>query len=537
MRDRDVTSTAAFDAVVIGGGPAGASVGRLLASWGHRVLLLTKRIDPARGLAESLPPSTRKLLATVGVLEEMERAGFYRTTGNTVWWGSRERRVETFEPSGDASGFQVFRPDLDRLLRDSAARAGVQVYDDVTVRGVRVEAGAAAKGESATDELARVEYEQDGQRSSVACRFVLDCSGRAGVVARQGYRRYEPGGRMQAFIGVWQRDAGWDLPDETQTLVETYEDGWSWSVPISRSTRHVGAMLDATTTRITRGPTIGEAYRAELAKTRELQALMAQATLRHVWACDASLYAADAYAGPRFLLVGDAGSFIDPLSSFGVKKALASAWLAAIVVHTCLTHPDRQAVALDFFTRWERQVYASNLRRTRDFARRAHEQHPAAFWEARAMAMASTEAVAPHANAGAEAAGPDVDPGGVDEVDEEALLRTPEVQAAFELFKRSPSIDLAWADQLRFEKRAVIRGREIALEDAVPLPSARACLRFLAGVDLVKLGEMAAHHRQVADLYDAYCRTHAPVSLPGFLGGLSVLLANGALTSRSDRAR
>src|SRR5690349_14342981 len=220
------------DAVVIGGGPAGTVAARLLASWGHSVLLLTKAIDRARGLGESLPPSTRKLLATAGVLDELERAGFYRTTGNTVWWGSRERRVETFELSGEASGFQVFRPDLDQLLRESAARAGVRVVEDAAVRQV--------------DE-SRVEYEQQGARHQVTGGFVLDCSGRAGVIARQGFRRYEPGGRMQAFIGIWERAAGWDhLPDETQTLVETYPDGWSWSVPLSRSTRHIAAMLDAT---------------------------------------------------------------------------------------------------------------------------------------------------------------------------------------------------------------------------------------------------------------------------------------------------
>jgi flavin-dependent dehydrogenase len=507
-----------IDAIVIGGGPAGASAARLLASWGHSVLLLTKGIDPARGLAESLPPSTRKLLATIGVLDEIERAGFYRTTGNTVWWASRERRVETFEPSGDASGFQVFRPDLDRLMRDSAARAGVQLIDDAAVRQVH---------------LPQVEFERaNGARATAAARFVLDCSGHTGVIARQGFRRYEPGGRMQAFIGVWQRQAGWDLPDETQTLVETYEDGWSWSVPVGRTTRHVGAMLDASTTRITRGR-IEEAYRAELAKTRELHALMTTsgAELRHVWACDASLYAAEAYAGPGFLLVGDAGSFIDPLSSFGVKKALASAWLAAIAVHTCLAHPDREAVALDFFTRWERQVYASNLERTRDFARAAHAQHPSAFWATRADSLVSddaataTEAAATDAGAAASEA--------VDApVDEAALLQSPEVQAAFDRVKRSPAIDLAWAAHLRFEPRAVIRDREIVLEDAVPLRAARTSLRYLAGVDLVKLGDMACHHRQVSDLYEAYCRTHTPVSLPGFLGSLSVLLAHGILTAR-----
>ena len=90
------------------------------------------------------------------------------------------------------------------------------------------------------------------------------------------------------------------------------------------------------------------------------------------------------YAGPQFFLVGDAGSFIDPLSSFGVKKALASAWLAAVAAHTSLLDSGRQTVARDFFSNWERGIYATHLRRSRDFARAALAEHPSAFWAARA---------------------------------------------------------------------------------------------------------------------------------------------------------
>jgi flavin-dependent dehydrogenase len=532
-----------LDAVVIGGGPAGAAVGRLLAAWGHSVRILTKPVHPARGLAESLPPSTRKLLAAVGVLDAVERAGFYRTTGNTVWWGSEEARIEHFapggleagEPSGGAVGgnwgYQVHRPDFDRVLLDEAVRAGAQVCAGATVRRVRegregqgsgaagaaeaagtaeaAEAAGAARSAGAGERPAAVavDYELDGEPASVSGRFVLDCSGRAGVIARQGFRRYAPGHRMQALIGIWQRDAGWALPDETQTIVETYEDGWAWSVPVSTSVRHVAAMVDGATTRLTRGP-IADAYRAELAKTRQLHRQMGGATLQHVWACDASLYDAHAYAGPHWLLVGDAGSFIDPLSSFGVKKALASAWLAAVTTHTCLQHPERRQAALDFFSHWEQQVYATHLRRTRDFARGAHAQHPHPFWAARAETAIDAA---------------------IDGSDEE-LLRDPRVQETFRLLQRREVLDLVRADAIRLEMRPLIRDREIVLEDAVPLTAARTCRRYVAGVDLVALAAMASAHGQVPDLYETYCRLQAPVSLPHLLGGLSLLIANGVLT-------
>ena len=124
-----------IDAVVIGGGPAGSAIGRLLAAWGHSVRILNKPVDRSRGLGESLPPSTKKLLDAIDVLDLVDRAGFYKTTGNTVWWASRERRVEKFDPSGEISGYQVFRPDFDRVLLEHAASAGADVVE-ATVRRV-----------------------------------------------------------------------------------------------------------------------------------------------------------------------------------------------------------------------------------------------------------------------------------------------------------------------------------------------------------------------------------------------------------------
>jgi flavin-dependent dehydrogenase len=493
--------SAAFDAVVIGGGPAGSAVARLLALWGHSVLVLTRAADAARGAAESIPPSTRKLLATIGVLESIEAAGFLRTTGNTVWWGTREGQVESFSASADAPGYQVYRPDFDPILLAHAADAGATVVNDAQVRRVHLE----------RDGGALVEYHRAGRSvEAVACRFALDASGRSGVVARRGFRRHEPGFLTQAFIGEWQRDGGWNLPDDSHTLVETYAEGWTWSVPLSRTIRHVGVAVDGATTRARRGPTLHGTYRAEIEKTQHIRALMAGATLGRVWACDASLYSSYGYAGPNFLLLGDAASAIDPLSSFGVKKALASAWVGAVAVHTILTHASRQSMALDFFANRERQVYASNLRRSWSFAHEAYARHSHPFW--------------------AERAGVGLAPTG--EIDEDAMFRAPDVQVAFRRLQESPALDVTLSSPMDVRPCAVIRDHEIVEDEALSLPEAPDGVRFLAGIDLLKLGEVACRHREVPDLFDAYCRKYGTVQLRNLLGSLSVLLARGVLKAR-----
>jgi flavin-dependent dehydrogenase len=482
--------------VIIGGGPAGAAAGRLLASWGHAVTLLDKPVAVDRGLAESIPPSTQKLLEQIGVADAVGRAGFLRTRGNTVWWASRERRLETFGEADTALGYQVFRPAFDRVLLDCASSAGVAVRSGGGVRHVDLDAG----------DGARVAFDADGLPQTIDARFVLDCSGRAGVVGRH-FRVAEPGHRTCALVGVWRRDdhAGWDLPDDTHTVVETFGDGWAWSVPTSTTTRHVGAMVGQAFDAGTAERTLASAYQRALGKTVELARTVRGAALDRLWACDASLYAARAYAGPHHLLVGDAGSFIDPLSSFGVKKALASAWIAAVATHTALTHPARAAVALEFFCDWERGVYASHLRRTRAFARAASAQHPHPYWDGRAGSPKDSD-------------------GSVDA----DFAADPAVRRAFDAFKAAPRLNLVMADNPALEERPVIRGHEIVLE-----PALAGGMRFVANVDLLALARMAPHHAQVPDLFDAYCRTCPPVPLPSVMGGLSLLVARGILHERA----
>ena len=502
---RSAIETARFDAVIIGGGPAGSSVARLLARWGHSVLLITKAEPDGPTLAESLAPSCRKLFDVIGVLDGVDQAGFYRTRGNTVWWGEAEKRSENFAEG--ATGYQVVRGDFHQVLLRLAESGGAHVQRNSRVRQVTPP--------SSTDAMvARVEYEDaEGERVVVSARFTLDCSGRAGVIARQGYRRHERAHATLALVGVWRHEGDWGLEDETHTLVETYADGWAWSVPISSSVRYVTVMVDPRVTELERGERLEHVYRAELNKTRQFRQLVVKATLQdQPWGCDASLYCAHQYGGPGVLLVGDAASFIDPLSSFGVKKALASAWLAAVVVHTCLTKPDMQTPALEFFSMREQHMYASYLKQSARFFQEAASGHPHPFWTGRATT---------------------IDAGGTrEDVDIDELRRDPTVLATFEELKRSPSIELRPTDQACTEKRPAILDREVILEDqlvADSLPTGAAGIRFLRGVDLPALVNIAGNCSQVPDLFDKYNRTYQPVILPDFLGALSVLLAKGIL--------
>ena len=495
------------DVVVVGAGPSGAVAARLLASWGYDVRLLTRPIDASRALANSLPPSTQKLLTQVDLLDLVDRVG-YRTTGNTVWWGGREGQVQPFGADGSAWGYQIDRAVLDPLLLEAAAASGVTVHADAVVRRVDLR-----------EPVVRVTCDSGGSTTTIAARFVLDCSGRAGVVAAShGLRRHVHGGRMQALIGVWARDAGWPLQNPSHTVIETCRDGWAWSLPTSHTVRHAGIMVDGATSRITRGDSLEATYRAQLALTPRMNDQMHGARLDRVFACDASIYTAATHAGDRFLLVGDAGSTLNPLSSFGVKKALASAWLASVVVNTCLAHPERAADARAFFSQWASEIWQVNLKRSRDFAREALAAHASPFWQTQADA-AVDESIIP--------------------LDDAELLRAPEVLRELVRLRASDTVVFSKPDDRTFVSAPIVRGNLVVIEPAVALgPAPRDRRRYARGIDLVALAAIAIRHTNVPSIYDEYCEKCGRSPLPELLASLSLLIARSVLhvTPRSAGA-
>jgi flavin-dependent dehydrogenase len=462
-----------FDAVIIGGGPAGATAGRLLAQWGHSVTILTAPSSKHLSLAECLPPSTRKLFHFLDIQKAVDRAGFFRTTGNTVWWGKNRRRCE---PYPDGAGYQVRRSDFDRLLLELAYTAGAHVS-----------VGKAFYLPDANSP--RVEFQTDTKRAAVQARMILDCSGRAGVIGRS-LRAKEKNSRTVALCGIWRNEQGWKLPDASHTLVEAYSEGWAWSVPVSPFVRYVAFMVDPRT----KGLSV--AYSAELAKTRAFRKIFSRGNLEAApWGADASLYTSQRFYGPGFLLAGDAGSFIDPLSSFGVKKAIVSAWMAAVVINTCIRRPAMREIALKFYDDREHEVYAGYLQKSTELFSEAAGRYGQSFWAIRSEFLETPE---PRDTRG--------------------------IARALNQLKRKSSIRLRRAESVRMEPRPAIEGREIVLRDALTMPGLSAALDYFESVDLPRLVDMAAHHTQVPDLFEAYNRACRPVALPNFLAALAMLV-------------
>lgn len=496
----DSDNVEAIEVVVIGAGPAGTTSARLLARWGHTVVVLSPSLA-RRGFGESIPPSGRRLFEALDLLPAVDAASFYRSTGNTVWWADERPRVEQF--SRDQLGYQVYRPAFDDLLTREAEADGV-----VFRRGAIVRSVAFGGADPPT-----LNYSFDGGTNSIAARVVLDCSGRVGVIARQGFRQPEAAHATLALVASWKRPAdGWALPDPTHTLIEAYRNGWAWSVPVSAEERYVTVMVDRHEDDVRRRSGLALAYQGELAKTRELGPRITRGSLSTApWSADASLYSSSQYAGPGFLLVGDAASFIDPLSSFGVKKAMASAWLAAVAAHTSLVNSSMATAAFEFYGAREREVYASYLRQSTTFFSDGAARYADAFWVDRSEAN--------------ETNGSDVSDG--------RILKDPRVAEAWRELRRSASIALERSPTLTVVHVPAVKGREVVLEPALTGPGVPEPLRFVRGVDVVAIANLILDAPDVPELFERYMRESGTAALPDFLTALSVLLGTGLITNRT----
>jgi hypothetical protein len=204
------------------------------------------------------------------------------------------------------------------------------------------------------------------------------------------------------------------------------------------------------------------------------------------------MYHASRYADDNLLLVGDAGSFIDPLSSAGVKKALASGWLAAVATHTSLVKPAMRATALAFFEHRERDVFASFRRMTDRHLAEAAAGHEHPFWSDRA-----------------------VDVSGVEE----------SAQAAFERIRTAPDLRLAVAPTTRTAERPAVSGNEIVMALHLVRDGGPEIARHAFNVDLILLVELVPQHSTLEELFAAYNRRARPVPLPDFLGALATAIA------------
>lgn len=342
--------------IVIGGGPAGASAATVLARKGHSVLLLEKLRFPRFHIGESLLPFMAGQLERMGLLGKIEQGNFVRKFG-TEFTGEdgRFHRVDfTSQGAGRRlSTFQVERAIFDNILLEQAKEAGVHVLEEATVVQLLVE------GEA----IVGVKYVYQGETREVRAPYVIDGSGRAGKVASLfRLRKYNKRLRNVAVFTHFENlneanNPGW--PGDT--MLGFHKDGWVWAIPIHEDVISIGTLTPYEV--IKQASSIEEVFETHYPRVpRIVQRLRGATPGAPVQAETDYCYHCEKLAGPGYIIVGDAGCFVDPIFSAGVYLSVICGIRAAETLDSIYRGQAEAGEALARYERFAKTGYDCNFR-------------------------------------------------------------------------------------------------------------------------------------------------------------------------------
>ena len=343
-----------FDAAVIGGGPGGSSAATALARRGRRVVLFERERFPRFHIGESQLPWANELFLALGVHETIAAAGFVKkwgasfrpSHGGAEQYADFAAAVETPSPQA----FQVLRERFDDLLLRHAAGSGVAVHERHRVLDVAFD----------PDGVTLRFADADGLERTVRVGVVVDASGRTGVVVKRfGRHEYDA---VLRNIAVHAQYEGIPRPEGRRAgdirMLTRPDMGWLWLIPLSNAVTSVGAVIPKTVHLREAQPTAEESLAHYLAATPAAASLLEQARRVSPARFDADYsYLATHMAGHRWVAVGDAAAFLDPIFSTGVLLAMQGGLEAAEAIDAGLRAGDLSPRVFAAYERIVRKRY------------------------------------------------------------------------------------------------------------------------------------------------------------------------------------
>jgi flavin-dependent dehydrogenase len=333
------------DVLVIGGGPSGSTVAALLAERGRDVVLIEKERHPRFHIGESLLPLNMPLFERLGVAKEIEAIGMPKYGAEFVSpWQDKPVHVD-FANAWDnsfPSTYQVRRSEFDEVLFRNAARKGAKTIEACRVTAVDFD----REGAIVT---AR---QEDGADRKWRTRFVADASGRDTFLAnRMGIKRRIRQNNTAALFAHFS--GAQRLPGKIEGNISLFwfEHGWFWFIPLADGITSVGAVCSPIYMK-SRKTDPQQFLLDTIALCPTLAGRLRDAKLESpVTATGNYSYTATRPSGERYILLGDAFAFVDPVFSTGVMLAMNSGFAGADTIETCLDRPAEASTALKTFDR------------------------------------------------------------------------------------------------------------------------------------------------------------------------------------------
>lgn len=338
-----------YDCIVIGAGPGGCTAASIVAEQGHSTLLVERDKLPRFHVGESLMPEAYWIFERLGVLHEMDKVGFTRKHGvQFVSKGDKETMPFIFAEHDDRAcslSWHVKRDKFDKLLYDTAFNRGATCTDETRVLDIDIRKKGPHKITLQNSE---------GKEHEVVAKVIIDSSGQSSMIAnRLELKEYYPDLKKAAIWGYFEDGirAGGGNPEVTCILNTESKDAWFWYIPLGDGTVSVGLVGDNDFL-LKRGGSPQQTFEAEMKNCKGIQRRLIDGKLKSKFHVAKEFsYTCKEQAGDGWVLVGDAGGFIDPIYSSGVYLALKSGLMAGEAVAEGLHAGDTSKKQLGKWTR------------------------------------------------------------------------------------------------------------------------------------------------------------------------------------------
>jgi len=325
-------ATTLYDIAIIGGGPAGSTFATYARKKGFNVVLFEKEKFPRDHVGESLIPFTYWKLKDLNVFEDLKPFITYKPGVNFVDTDGVKESTWCFEKVLDNESkisFHTLRAPFDKVLLDNSKRNGAVVLEETKVKSVDLN--------NPKEVTINVES-AEGNAETFKARFLVDASGQDSFLAKKlgDKKAFKDLDRVAVFCH-WE-NVKYDKALNQGLIKIIYlggeKKGWIWVIPVGRNHLSIGVTLNNAYVKQMKSKFenenstdwIKDLYLQELGYAKALDGILEGAHMEHkiLTLGDYSYYVEKKY-GPNYLMIGDAGAFLDPIFSSGIYVAMETA--------------------------------------------------------------------------------------------------------------------------------------------------------------------------------------------------------------------